>query len=300
MHRRLRVVGYGIGRVFSSLRRRRRRAIGFVLAVAVTLSVIALARLADRNLQAMTRRFGGAQMIVYLEYGTTAPHAERIAEVLRGLGGIERVELVDPEGAMERLRSSLGEHDELLTSLEAGLLPASIEVTLGEGIRDVAAAHPIVEKLASTPRVEEVEFIGEWVEQVTTLFAALRRALELVMLLVAVGGGCVAIVLLANGVRGRNREHRVWELCGATPSFYRVPLLFEASLLGAVAAALALVLTWLLYAWLGAEVAAALSAAFGRITVQFLPVLDMLLLLAAGAALGAVASRLGAHVDAGD
>ena len=116
--------------------------------------------------------------------------------------------------ALEQLRDALGERDEIIEGIEIGMLPASLEVTLAEGVKDVAAAHPVVDRLAATAGVEEVEFLGEWVDDLTAFLGGVRGATAALFIFVTIA--CIAIIWAAMrlGMRRRNREAEIVELCG--------------------------------------------------------------------------------------
>lgn len=261
--------------------------------IAIALFLVAMVYLAARNIESVTQRWGGGvQMVVYLDQGTSTDRAEGIASVLRGLEAVERVEYVPPTAALDRLRGFLGEHDQLIAGIEPGMLPASLEVTLGEGIKDVAAAHPLIARLESTPGVEEVEFLGEWVEQLTSLTAGLRYAGWFLLGLVALA--CIYIVATTLGLslQSRRGEVATLELLGASRPFVRAPLLLEGVMQGALGAGLAVLLLWLLYRGTADALASVLGTAFGAGGPVFLPAGDLVLLIGVGAGLGLVGSWL--------
>ena len=261
--------------------------------IAVALLLVATVYLATRNVETATARWGGGvHMVVYLDEGTPAERAHAIGAALDGLAAVEHVEYVAPEAALERLRGFLGEQDELAAGIEVGMLPASLEVTLGAGIKDVAAAHPIIDRLENTPGVEEVEFLGEWVEQLTTLTVALRRAAWFLLLLV----GLACIYIVATTLRLSAQLHRseaaALDLLGASRGFVRAPIIAEGILQGVMGAMIAAGLLWLMFRATAPAIAEALPAAFGPMGPAFLPVADIALLIGMGAGCGLIGSWL--------
>src|SRR5262249_56599285 len=92
----------------------------------------------------------------------------------------------------------------------------------GEG--EVAAASPIVDRLKKTAGVDEVEFLGDWVDRLASLLGLLRAAALALGLLVA--GACVYIVggTIKLGMYARRDELSILRLVGATDSFVKLPL----------------------------------------------------------------------------
>lgn len=284
----LRALGYGIARAASGLGRKPVAVLLVTGAIAVAFVLVGLAQLARGAVTAATSSWTTTHMVVYLEEGTSPERAREINDVLATLPAVERSVYVAQEQALERLQGSLGEHDELVAGLEAGMLPASIEVTLRTGVNDVAATYPVVERLEAVPGVEQVEFAGAWVERSSTLAAGLVHASWLILLIL--GGACAYMVtmLVAARVEERRKEAEVLRLLGASGAFVRGPALVEGALQGAAGAGIAVVVLWILFR-IGAG---AMGKALGAASLGFLPLQQIALLIAAGAALGTAGAWL--------
>lgn len=286
-------IRYGFGR---SLRGIGGRAWSFAVATSViglVLAMVAVVYLTAHNVQAVTQRWGGGvQMVVYLEDGVATAHAQEIARNLRKLPGVTGVTYVPPERALERLRASLGKHQDLANGIEAGMLPGSLEVSLRQGIRDVAVVHPIIDRLKATPGVEQVEFLGEWVGKVSALVQGLRYAAWLFLLLVACACVYVVIATIRSSLSARAGELAAYDLLGASRRSIRLPILAEGVVQGAAGAFIAVGLAWVVFAVFGQPIQRSLTAAFGSGSISFLHPTDIARLVVAGAAFGAIGSWL--------
>ncbi len=297
---RLRAVLHGFLRAFRGAARRPLVSLLSAGAIGVSLLLVGLVALLALNVTALAGRWdAGVQMIVYLADGTTPERARAIGQVLRSLPAVERVDYVAPDAALQRLAGALGSRRELLDGVEAGFLPASLEVSLAGGTRSIAAASPVVERLKHTPGVDEVEVLGDWVEKLASLRGALRAAA--VALAVLVAGACIYIVAgtIKLGMYARRDELEVLRLVGATDGFIRLPLVVEGALQGTIGAATALGLLYAVYR-LGAPVLERmLASALGETPILFLPASAALAALAAGLGLGVAGSWLaiGRHAE---
>ena len=158
--RRVRILGYAFLRALTSLRRRPLIAALTVSVMTIALVLVGVAHIAERNVRTLSEEWGsGVQMIVYLDEGTSIARVQEVTEALLALPAVENATYVPPEAAMRHLQKSLGQHDELLSGIEPSFLPASLEVRLMEGTRDLVSAHPVIERLEATANVEEVEFL---------------------------------------------------------------------------------------------------------------------------------------------
>lgn len=262
-------------------------------AVAAAFALLAGTAVAAQNVASLTRAWSaGAGMIVYFADGVGEVRAGQVARVLDSLPAVERVTWVPPERGLERLRDLFASDPEVARDLEAGLVPASLEVELASGTLEVARAHPIVQRLEETPGVDEVVFAGDWLGRVEALGRGLERAGFWIALLVAIACAWVLSVTLRlrHAVAERRAEARTWDLVGASSWLVRGPRMVEGALLGAAGSAGGIAAAWALHDAAREPVAAALTAAFGGpIAIEFLPGGELARLVLFGAALGAIA-----------
>lgn len=294
---RLRALWYAMGRAIDGLRRTPAVAAAVTGAVAVGFLLVGVVHLIAHNIEAMASAWGGgAHMVVYLEAGTPAAEAEKLRVALAQVPAVERAVQVSQAQALERLRRSLGEHQDLDLLLEdelgAELLPASIEVTFGDGVKDVARNHPLVARVEAAVGVEEVVFVGQWADRLTLLMNSLRLGVWCFFGLM--GAACVYVVATTMRLRAQahRREAEVMELFGASAAFVRGPLLLEGMLQGTLGAAAAMAALWLLFDTGASAVRDTLREALGSGQVAFLPAAHVLGFVAAGALLGLFGSLL--------
>jgi cell division transport system permease protein len=298
---RVRALLYGLARALRGTSRRPLVAVLSTGAIGVSLLIVGVVGLAAANVARLTARWDrGVQMVVYLEDDVTPERARAIGEVLAGVAAIERVDYVPADMAYRRLQASLGARAALLDGVETGFLPASLEVELAGGVRGVAAASPVIDRLRRTPGVEEVEFLGDWVDRLAALLRALRAAAIALGLLVA--GACVYVIAgtIKLGMYARKDELEVLRLVGATDGFIRLPLVVEGALHGTVGAGVAVGLLYAVYRLGAPPLERMLSGAVGGLELTFLAPPLVGAALGAGLLLGVAGSWLaiGRHADA--
>jgi cell division transport system permease protein len=297
----LRALVQGAERAFSSLLRRPLITLLSTGAVSVSLLLFSVVYLTAENVSRLAMSWGhGVQMVVYLEEGVTVERARAIGQVLKATPAVLRVDYVPEDVAYERLKSSLGERKDLLSGVEVGFLPASLEVTLTDGVRDVASVSPIVTRLKKTAGVEEVEFLGDWVDRLAALLRGLRGAALALALLVAAACTYVVAGTIKLGVYARRDELEIAKLVGATDGFVRLPLMVEGTLQGMLGASAAVGLLYALYRMGAPALERALSAALGEMPLLFLAPADVGAMVCAGALLGLFGSwvAIGRYADA--
>lgn len=280
-----------VRRAAAGLARAPRTTLVAVGAIAVALLLLGMVRLVGANVDSATAEWrAGVDMVVYLEAGTSHHRARQIQDALEQLPAVDGTEFVAADAALERLRESLGEHDELAASVPPSMLPASIEVSLATGVRDVAEAHPVIGRLEDVRGVEDVEFLGAWVDRMTALSSALAYAVWFVTLVVGLAVAYIAGATLRLQMGRRRREVDTLELLGAGRSYVRAPMLVEGTLQGAMGAAVAIALLWALFRFTSGAAAESLGHAFGAASLHFLSGSELVAVVAAGAAFGLIGS----------
>ena len=236
--------------VASALRRagriaidRPRTAVWTLLALTCALFVVGAAALAATSVDrwaAASSKQARARMVVYLGEATPeAAHA--LVGELRAIDGVERVELVSAEESARRLVASLGADTALLDGVDVRALPASLEIELAPGVRDVVAMSPKLRALTSESAVAEVVVEDEDADRVAGVAVTIRRLAWTGSALFAL----LALVVILAAVRvrldARADELRIVELLGGSPAFVIVPRALAGALSGLLAAVLAVI-----------------------------------------------------------
>ena len=185
----------------------------------------------------------GGAMVVYLGETVDDAHAQALVGELRGLRGVERAELVPAAESAHRLSRALGADPALLDGVDLATLPASVEVTLAPGVRDVAALSPTVRALRGAPGVADVVIADAGGDDRDDRIAGALQTARTVAWTGAAVFGALALVIVLAAVRVRldrsPKEAAVLALLGAPPGFIAIPTALAGALQGVVAALVA-------------------------------------------------------------
>jgi cell division protein FtsX len=237
--------------------RRPRAGLWTLLALSCALFLAGIAAIAAATVErwADAHPGRGGNMVVYLGDGVDPARASALVGELRALHGVERAELVSAAESASRLTRALGSDPALLDGVDVASLPASVEVTLAPGVREVAAMSPTVRALRGAPGVAEVVVepggdgggneggdVGGGGGGDDRIAGALRTARDVAWTAAALLAGLALVIVLA-AVRVRldrsAREAAVLDLLGAPPGFAAIPSALAGALQGAVAAVVA-------------------------------------------------------------
>jgi cell division protein FtsX len=185
-------------------------------------------------------------MVVYLGEGVSDATAHQLVTQLGRVAGVERAELVPPADAAKRLERALGADAALLDGVDLASLPATVEVTLAPGVRDVISMSPLLGALRANPGVEDVIVEDGGDAATSTDTRATVRAFVYAGAALLAG---LAIVVLLAATRMRldrdRQEHAVLHLLGASPMFTIVPAALAGAVLGLVASLGASLIVWI-------------------------------------------------------
>jgi cell division transport system permease protein len=179
----------------------------------------------------------------------------------------------------------LPEFRTLFGSIDSNPLPASIEVALKPGQRGAEAVKHVADEIAVFPFVEEVRYGQDWLDKVFLL----RRVAGAATVVLGGAFALVAALIIGTAVRmaifARRDEIAIMRLVGATDGFVRAPFLIEGFFTGIAGGILSLLAAYMIFN----------SLSHSLFKLEWLPDLWVIGLLAAGGALGALASTIAVH-----
>lgn len=201
------------------------------------------------------------------------------ASALQRLPQVAQVTYVSPEQALDRARRELGEFRDVF---DAAVLPASLEIRLREGHRDVESVEQVAAEVRAAPSIDEVRYGEEWVRKLARIRSVAAVTGLALGVLFAVAATIIVSATIRMAVLARAREIQIMRLVGATDWFVRLPFLLDGALKGVAGGVLALLLTW------------AAHAVVSRFVVRttFFPGSTVLVGVLAGGLLGLLASAL--------
>ncbi|MGE0547674.1 MAG: cell division protein FtsX [Kofleriaceae bacterium] len=272
---------------------RPRAALWTLLALSCALFAVGIAAIAADNVDHWAQhRGGGASMVVYLGESVDPARADALVGELRGLPGVEHADLVSPAETTERLRRALGADAALLDGVEPASLPASVEVTLAPGVREVVAMSPTVRALHGAPGVDDVVVEDAGDER----GAGVLRTIRLVAWTGAMLFAGLALVIVLAAIRVRldrsRRDVAVAHLLGAHPSFTVIPTAVAGAMQGMAAALVAAIALWAALRAYGDAVVASVTAAIGPVELIAPGAVGFLVFLLGGGMLGLAGGAL--------
>ena len=253
----LRTSEYFIREVLVSLRRNNWMSFASVGTVAVSLFVLGVFLILVLNMNRLASTLESqVQISVYLKDEIKESTRREVEENIREMQGIETVNYVGKDEAMERLRERLGDQKYLLDALDGkNPLPDSIEVTVKMPEMVETAAKSIMQMEG----VEEAKYGQDVVEHLFDI-TRLMRVFGLLLMVLLAGA---TLFIISNTIRltvfARRKEIAIMKYVGATDWFIRWPFLLEGMVLGFIGGGIAAVALRSFYAAMAAKIYSTLT-----------------------------------------
>jgi len=284
------LISIALANAFRGVRQASTTSLLAVLTIAVVLVLVGSASLLVENMTGILDEFGEElQLTAYLDDSLAEADLSPLAERVAAAPGVEHVEVVTKEQALERFERIAG-GAELLAGLEENPLPASLEIYLLPEARNAEAMAVLRESLDGLPGVDGLTLGQEWIEGYARAVSLVRGgALGIGIVL-----GLAALLIVANTIRlafySRRDELDILALVGASRTFVRVPFLLEGTLQGLLGGLVALVIVYGAYELLLPQLRFGLELVVGRAELRFFTTSESIRLVVSGAALGLLGS----------
>ena len=285
------MLSFVLGEALRDVRRAGRVGVCAVLLITLALGALGAFWLASLNLgRAVTQWGERLRVVAYLKQEPADPAP--LVRALSSMDGVARVRYVSKAEAMASLKRSLGDHAAVVDDLPRNPLPASVEITPGAAAATPEGTRALSARVGALPEVEEVQGGAEWVEALANWQRLLRNLGLGVGALLAVAAILTAATATTLVLHIRRDEMEIMRLVGASRAAVRLPILLQGLMQGLAGAVLALAGLAAAHALLAPRLEPLLAVTLGLARAAFLSPPQVALLLAGGAALGALGGLL--------
>ena len=283
-------LGYSLKQAFLQIFRNKGMAVASLFAITAMLLILGLFFFLTVNVNFLTEEIKEQfdTIEVFLQDDQTEAQADVIRTSLSKLDGVENVEYITKDQAMEEFKVRWGDNAYLLDGLSTNPLPNSLRVTL----TDLEKGDLVAEVSRSMTGVEDVRYYQTEVNKILKVSEGIQKGALVVIVFLII----VSIVVVSNTVKltvmARQEEIRIMKYVGATNWFIRGPLILEGMFIGLIASLIALGCTWAIYARLmntfGQQAMILLSSSL--VETQFMMINLTWIYVALGISIGAFGS----------
>ena len=243
-----------------------------VAVITIALSVLIICTFGVFVLNAndlMTTWKKGIRIMVYLTPGLTNDKLLDLETEIREFKGINKVEFISKEAALEYLKEKMKGQSALLENLDENPLPDAFEISLDPDMKNIEDVETLAAHINAHSKVTDVEYGQVWLKRFANIFNLFR--------MVAFGIGSLffmaSVFIIANTIRlllyQRRDEIEIMRLVGATDAFIKMPFYVEGMILGGTGGLVGIISAYVGYFLVSSNMAAGISSGFFQI--RFFP-----------------------------
>ena len=237
--------GYNLKQAFSQMGRNKGMYFTSIMAITAMMLILGLFFVAFVNVNLFTKSIEKDYNVIqiYLKEGLTPEVTDAVGQSLQTTEGVEKVEYVTKDQALQTLRDRWGDNGYLLENLPENPLPDSytVYVTDKDAANNVATLAPGIEG------VDDVVYYRDTIEKL----AQVSRFIELGSIIAMAFLVIVSIVIVANTIKltvfNREKEISIMKYLGATNWFVKAPFIWGGIIIGILSSVIATGLTYVIY-----------------------------------------------------
>lgn len=287
------MLGFLVGEALRDLRRAGRMAVSAIVLITLSLAALGGFWLLSSNLaRAVANWRERVRIIVYLKREPAAGDVPALVERVRSVPGVAGVVYISKTDALTSLKEVLGKDASVVAQLPSNPLPASLEVVPAAEAATPEGARALLARLQGLPEAEEVAGSVDWVERLSQwqrLVTTIGLGIGAILAVAAILTVTTATTLI---LHARRHETEIMRLVGAPEATIRLPLLLQGMLQGLLGALLALGALGATHELVAPRLEPLVNITLGLPRLAFLPPANLVVLVGAGALLGALGGWL--------
>lgn len=190
-----------------------------------------------------------AQLQIYFEVDTPESQISSVRDKLEKLNGIEEVTYITQEEALALYLDYYSDDPELIDSVSADWLPASLEVRASSLTDLEYITDQVKEEQRTNPYIEEVVYHEDVVKQLRSISNAIRYGAIGIISIFSVITLSLVFITIAFNINAHHKEIEIMHLVGSNDSYIKLPYILEGvvyTTVGSLIAAGLIIVPWYL------------------------------------------------------
>ena len=169
---------------------------------------------------------GTVQITAFLKMEVDNGTAEKLARQIEKFDGIDKVQLITREQALEEYKQLSG-FGNAFDALEGNPLPSLLLIKPHLSGLPGASTEKLLQNLRNIPEIDNAQYDQQWIKRLNAIIQIVQR----IVLIMAVFLGLAVLLIIGNTIRMLIYNHRaeieIAKLFGATNGFIRRPFLYS-------------------------------------------------------------------------
>lgn len=271
------MIGYLISEGLKSTFKQKKMTSASIIIMCATMFIFGLFFAIGENVNSVIKQVESQQGIqIYIKEEANDEEIERLGNEIKKINGVNKVDFVSKEDALNTVKSWFVEAPELLDVYdEENIFPASYFVTL----TDLSLNEEVQAEIYKLDNVDTIESENNTINKLQELAKGIQIMTLVILALLIIISIFIISYTIKLTVHARRKEISIMKYVGATNSFIRGPFIVEGIIIGIISAVITLVILGLAYN--GIINAIGSSAILNAISISLLSFSDMFYLVLA-------------------
>lgn len=232
------IFSYLIGEGFRNVFKNKKSTAASLMIMCATMIIFGIFFIIGENINYFVAEIESAQGIqVYINNDATDEEIQEIGKKIRDLDGVNTVDFVSKEDALNQMKEKFKEKEYLLEGYEENnIFPASYVVTL----TDLTLSSQVQGEINQIDNIKKITSRDETVSTLIDLANGVKIVTGVILALLII----ISIFIIANTIKltvhARRKEISIMKYVGATNGFIRWPFVVEGIFIGILAGILSL------------------------------------------------------------
>ena len=187
----------------------------------------------------------------YITNDATDDEIKTLGEEIKALDGVNTIEFVSKEEALQHMKDRLGDKSYLLDGYDQNnVFPSSYVVTL----TDLSKSTEVQSKINEMNNVKKITSSDETIDMLVKIAKGVKIGSYIIISALV----CISVFIISNTIKltvyARRKEISIMKYVGATNSFIRWPFVVEGIIIGLISGAISLALVAGLYMFISQNI----------------------------------------------
>lgn len=286
------VLTYLIGEGFANIFKNKKQAITSLITMCLIMIFFGICFVLIGNINHFVSQVEAKQGIqVFIVNDATDEEIAELKDKIVALDGVNTIEFVTKDQALERVEEWYGEKANLIQDINTDIFPASYIITL----TDLSLSEQVQSTIRGMDNVKDITSSDVVMEKLVKLASGIKTGSYVIVAALII----INVFIISNTIKltvyARRKEISIMKYVGATNSFIRWPFIVEGVVIGLISGAISLAIIAGLYLVMEQNVTfITFLANIGLNLLEFSDMFNMILIvyLALGVGIGVVGSTL--------
>ena len=247
------ILGYLIGGGFSNVFKNKKSTGASLMIMCATMIIFGIFLILGQNINHLVKEVESKQgMQVFIKDEATQEQIDELGKSIRELNGVNTVEYVSKEEALEDAKEMFKDYPELIEGFddEEYFLSASYVITL----TDLNLSQEVYSTIDSFEMVKNIQSRDTTVTKLISIANGIKIITGVILILLIIISTFIISNTIKLTVHARRKEISIMKYVGATNGFIRWPFIVEGMIIGVIASAISIVIIGVSYSFIAEKV----------------------------------------------